>query len=253
MEKAKRAYSVVVRVYTPKREEVVERVDRAMGHAQHFLKVRKQFPALSRLVLLVPNDYDCGDTLGALLERLSAKGLFGNVVPYGPLGHHSCEVLNFGMSAAAKDSSHALIVSGKAMSYLTVPVMRAIDEAFTNGAKAVGIAADELKELVLVGRIQNTFAAWELDALNKVGNFDSKTGVEEIAPLVRLVREFGKCIAPINVVTGKLDVLSSETALARHREVMTTKLARQQDELARVNSCFSEITAGIMPDYPLSI
>lgn len=251
---SKRSYGVLLRVYTPKPEEVADRVERALQHIRHVIAVSKEVPALERMVPIVPLDHDCGQTGGALRDRIFAEGLLGQVAVCERRGHHSCEVLNAGIRALEVDATtHVIIISGKAMSYLTVPAMRAIDEAFANGAKVTGLAVDELKELVLAGRIQNTFAAWDIKALQQVGGFDSRTGVEEIAPLVRLVREYGPCIAPIDVVTGKLDVLSSETALARHREVMTTKLARQQDELARVNSCFSEITAGIMPDYPRSI
>lgn len=249
----KSTYCVALRVYTSKFEEVDDRVERALKHVRQILKVSEEFPTLFSVVLIVPNDYDCGHTYRALLERFGTEKLLEKVALCTPGGHHSCDVLNYGMSVAAVDSSHVLIISGKAMSYLTVSAMRAIDEAFADGAKVAGLAVDELRDIVLAGRIQNTFAAWDLEALNAVGIFDSSSGVEEIAPLVRLVRQFGKCIAPINVATGKLDVLSSETALARHREVMTTKLARQQEELARVNSCFSEIKAGIMPGYPRSI
>lgn len=248
-----RIYGVLLRVYTPKPEEVADRVERALKHVHHVFDVAKEFPALHRVVLVVPRDYDCGLTYQALSKRIDAEGLSSLVSMLTPTGHHSCEALNFGLTAAHLESSHALIVSGKAMSYLTLSVLRAFDEAFACGAKVVGLAVDELHDIVLEGRIQNTFAAWDIKALQQVGDFDSKGGVEEIAPLVRLIREFGQCIAPIDTVAGTLEVLKSETARARHEEVMTTKLVRQQAELDRVGSNFAEIKSGIMPGYQYSV
>lgn len=249
----KRTYGVLLRVYTPKAEEVAERVERALKHVRQILRVSKEFPALQRVVLLVPHDYDCGLVYRALWSRIATEWLKDFVAIYTPHGHHSCEVLNRGLTKLSRDVSHTVIISGKAMSYLTPSTMRAIDGTFADGAKVSGLAVDELRDIVLAGRIQNTFAAWENESLIKVGAFDSKLGVEEIAPLVRMVKKFECCIAPIDVVTGKLEVLASETALARHHEVMTTKIERQQQELKRVDSNFDEISAGIMFGYPQSI
>lgn len=248
-----RTYCAALRVYTPKFEEVGDRVERALKHVRQILKVSEEFPTLFSVVLIVPNDYDCGHTYRALLERFGTEKLLEKVALCTPGGHHSCEVLNYGMSVAAVDSSHVLIISGKAMSYLTVPAMRAIDEAFADGAKVAGLAVDELRDTILAGRIQNTFAAWDLEALNAVGNFDSTTGVEEMAPLVRLIRKFGRCIAPLDTGAGKLDIHESETARARHSEVMLTKLDRQLKEVLRVGSGFAEISSGVLPGYPRSI
>lgn len=248
-----RTYGLLLRVYTPKAEEVADRVERAMKHIHHVFDVAKEFPALHRVVIVVPCDYDCGLTYQVLSKRIDAEGLFSMFSILTPTGHHSCEALNFGLVATHLESTHALIISGKAMSYLTKPAMRAIDEAFANGAKVAGLAVDELRDTVLAGRIQNTFAAWDIDALYQVGEFDSKGGVEEMAPLVRLGRKYGRCIAPLDTGAGALDIHESETARARHNEVMLTKLDRQLKEVLRVGSSFVEISSCVMPGYPRSI
>lgn len=248
-----RTYGVLLRVYTPKPEEVSDRVERALKHVHHVFDVAKEFPALHHVALVIPSDYDCGLTYQVLSKRIDVEGLSNRVSMLMAGGHHSCEALNFGLTAVRLVCSHALIISGKAMSYLTVSAMRAIDEAFANGAKVAGLAVDELRDTVLAGRIQNTFAAWDIDALFQVGEFDSKGGVEEIAPLVRLTRKFERCIAPLDTGAGKLDIHESETARVRHHEVMLTKLDRQLKEVLCVDSSFAEISSGVMPGYPRSI
>lgn len=247
------SYGILVRVYTPKVSEVADRVERAIKHVQHILKVREEFPAIKSLALLVPSNYDCGNTYTALYNRLVAENLLEIVSICICTGHHSCEVLNRGMIIAGLKATHGLVVSGKAMSYFTSSAMKVIDEAFVKGAKVAGLSIDEHNDIVLDGRIQNTFAAWDILALQRVGEFDSREGVEEIAPLVRLVRKYGQCIAPINVGAGSLDIQESDTARVRHYEVMTTKLDRQSQEVLRVGSNFEEITAGIMHGYPRSV
>ncbi len=243
----KRTYGVLLRVYTPKPGEVAGRVERAMKNARQFLAVSKEFPALRRLLLLVPIDHDCGHTHQALFdEGIVDEGMSNQVEAYEFYGHHSCEVLNEGLCRLFSNVTHALIVSGKAMSYLTAQNLQAIDDAFANGAKVAGLAVDELRDTVLSGRIQNTFAAWDIKALQGVGVFDSKDGVEEIAPLIRLARKYGKCIAPIDVGKGELNIQDSQTARARHEEVMRTKTARQQVECDRLGTSFWLIKNSVM-------
>lgn len=242
----KQYYDILVRVYTPKLEEVHERVERALEHARQIIAVSKEFPAIQRVLFLVPMDYDCGETRQALRRRLADEHLIGDAEVVEFAGHHSCEVLNCGLAWLTLGTRHAIIVSGKAMPYFTVSALHAIDRAFTDGAKVAGLAIGELRDIVLNGRIQNTFAAWDVKALVEVGGFDCKTGVEEIAPLIRLAREFGRCIVPIDIESGELDVLMSSTARERHAHVMGTKIAYQQAECERLGSNFEFIRNAVM-------
>lgn len=236
-----RTYGILVRVYTPKVEEVSKRVDRALVHVRQILTVSEEFPALRRVMLLVPQDYDCGQTYHTLRSLIAMEGLQDRVGAYALRGYHSCEVLNQALVELSTTDSHALIVSGKAVSYLTVTSMRAIDHALEEGAKVAGLAVDELRDIVLDGRVQNTFAAWDVDALLGVGGFDCKTDVEEVAPIIRLARKFGLCIAPIDVESSALDVHTSASAKERHKQVMATKLDCQQAECERLGSDFESI------------
>jgi hypothetical protein len=247
-----KTYGVLVRVYTPKAEEVPARVERAVAHAQQLATLWLTHPVIQRIAFVVPSEYDCGATATALEDQLLEEGMRGIDVWSLP-GHHSCEVLNEGIARLQLAVTHAVIISGKAMSYLTVEAMNAVDQAFADSAKVAGVAVDELREVVLSGRIQNTFAAWDIDALRGVGGFDSSLGIEEIAPTARLAEKYGRCIAPLDAAGGALNIAPSETARARHLDVMTTKLARQRSEAERVGSSFEQIMAAILPGYPRHI
>ena len=246
MNAQKRTYGVLLRVYTPKPEEVEGRVERAIKHIRQILAVSKEFPALRRVMILVPLDHDCKQTCQALLDRLELDGLSDHVEVYMPPGYHSCEVLNWGLAELSTNISHALIVSGKAVQYLTRDAMLAIDKAFDGGAKVAGLAVDELRCMVLDGRIQNTFATWDIRALIQSGKFDSMVDVEEIAVLIRLARTFGKCIAPIDVVSDSLDLHGTPTSRKRHEDVMRMKTGKQREECTRLGADFGFIQRSVM-------
>jgi hypothetical protein len=241
-----------VRSYAKNPEEVEDRAKRALdvGLAAAKLFIYGE-PAFDRVLFVVPKDYDCGRTAGAIGAKL-----FGTVVPYDVIevsGHHSSGALNEAL-AYVRDQlhmSHVLIMSGKAVSYLTEPTLEAMDDAFALGAQVVGVEVDELAEIVREGRVQNTFCGWEVNPLLDVGAFDSTNGVEEIAPTVKLIREYGPCVAVIKPSGDEeLDILKSDTAITRHREVMETKAARQIEEAKRLYVDFSFIEQGIIPGYP---
>ena len=238
-------YGVLLRVYTPKESEAEDRVRRAMVHVDKVQEVAREFPRLVHTTLIVPKDHDCGLTAPALTA--AARAYDASVVSViEPSGHHSMEALNQGVRKIYPHASHALIVSGKAMSYLTKEVLTAFDAVSARGAKVAGLALPELADIVSSGRIQNTFAAWNLDALIRVGYFDSALGVEEVAPIIRMIREFGPCVAPIACADGALDIHDSETARERHREVMRTKIEAQELECARLRSSFEFIKTGVI-------
>jgi len=240
-----RTYDILVRVYTPKPEEVPSRVERAIKHGRQIIAVSKEFPQLKRANFLVPEDYDCGQTFGALVARFRGEGFSRKQVglhAYG--GYHSCEALN--KTLLGLSESNVLIVSGKAMTYLTALSLQKIDDAFARGAKASGLAVGELRDIVLSGRLQNTFTAWDRQALLLEEGFDNRKDVEEIAPLIRLARRYGKCIAPIDVEGEGLDVHMSPTALERHRHVMGEKVKRQQEDCERLGADFDFIREHVM-------
>jgi hypothetical protein len=239
-----RRYGILLRTYTAKPEGVADRVIRATEHMEQVQLVWAAFPALVHTVLLVPKDYDCGQTA----HELRGGGFDDTVTVLDPSGYHSCEVLNAGVLRLRElGCSHALILSGKAMPYLTAENLLRIDAAFASGAKVAGLALPELADIVRAGRIQNTFAAWDIEALWEVGCFDCREDVEEIAPLIRLIGRFGQCITPLDCEGGLLDVHPSAEAQERHRTVMAGKLAGQNRECVRLGANFATIQAHVLP------
>ena len=251
---------VVFRSYAKKPELVPEVVARAQTSARLAagLMIVGQY-VFQKIVFLVPTDYDCGETANAISAAIKSEGdsLASRVVVYGAEGHHSCGALNelLALLLLADQVSHVAIVSNKAGAYMTPEIMRSAFAAIASGAKVVGVAMKEMEAIVLSGRVQNTFAVWDLEALADldVPGFDNEAGVEEIAPLIRLVRKYGKCIAVLESSDGKLDIRKSDDGKARHEEVMTTKVREQENEALRLGTEISFIQTGLMEGYPRKV
>lgn len=245
---------LILRSYTKRPEDVagvVARAVKSVARASTLLDSNGE-EIFSAIIVLVPQDYDCGETAKALKKELKLfEDCAPSVVSLEVSGHHSCGVLNQGVAALDGLVDYAVIISNKAIQALTADIMEAMLEAFDNGARVVGVAVDELQDIVREGRIQNTFAGWDVLAFGDVGGFDSEKGVEEISPTVCLIRQHGPCIAVLDPVEKPtLDIRKTADGDARHKEVMNTKLARQLAEVQRVGSDFDFIKSGIMPGYP---
>lgn len=249
-------FGVILRSYAKNSEEVPAVVARAVRSIKHIWSVRDKNDRhiFKSVVVVVPKDYDCGLTAKAVRMALPPYDPFFefNSMVIEPKGHHSCEALNEGVSVLYEQGiDYVEIVSNKAIGAMTHANCYLMLEAFRRGAKVVGVATDELADIVKAGRVQNTFAGWEVKALLEVGGFDSQTGVEEIAPSVRLIQKYGPCIGVIAPAEmPALDIRKSADGVARHNEVMTTKNSRQCDECDRMGVDFEFIKQGILVRYP---
>lgn len=248
---------LLLRSYAKKPEDVAGVAARAIKSIEHARSLYDDSGDLmiGKIVVLIPADYDCGETAFAIIQALPVSVPEDEVFVIEVLGHHSCGALNHGVEVLSTlGVEYAVIISNKAIEALTTDTMVAMSEALDNGAKVVGVAVDELQEIVLEGRIQNTFAGWDIRALLDVGGFDSENGVEEFSPTVRLILEHGPCIAVLDPTDKPaLDIRKSADGKARHEEVMTTKRKRQQEEADRMEVDFIFIKNGIMPGYPRTI
>ncbi len=241
-------YGLLLRVYAKTPEDVNKIVERAITNV--ILAVNLDI--FSNIIVLVPKDYDCGMTAKTLSNKLQEQNIKGIVfeIP----GHHSSEALNETLSEFHWTIDNVVIISGKAMPYLTAANMNAADEAFSAGAMVVGVVVNELENIILSGRVQNTFAVWKLEELLSLGGFQTNLDVEEIDPLVKLIQINGKCIAILDPEEKpKLNIRKSKDGIARHNEVMTTKLKNQQIEVDRLSVDFDFIKNGIMEGYPKKI
>lgn len=239
-------------------EDVAKDIRRAAANAKKATAVTIDGSSIFEKVLfVVPTDHDYGGTARQLRAAFEGEGVSSAVSVFEAKGHHSCGALNEGMQKLRRGGCHfGVIISGKAIDYLTSATMRAMVVAFADGAKVVGVATDELAEIVEVGRIQNTFGGYDLEALFSVDppGFDAENGVEEYAPVARIIRKYGNKVAvlrPSNL--PPLDIRNSADGKARHEEVMRTKDGRQQAEADRVGMNFDEVKVGIMPGYPKSV
>ena len=242
-------YGIIIRIYTPNPEEVPDRIERALKHAMKMRMEAQHVWPLSHIMFVVPSDYDCGQTcstLDAALEKSVSMHQRQVSVSSFP-GHHSCEALNHAVRVLRDHGAERLvIVSGKAVeSYFIAPVLQEIDAKFSAGATVVGVAVDELRDIIHDGRVQNTFAAYDLTKIEEGDLFDSATGVEEMAPLIRFAR-LGRKIGIVDLGAGELAIHDDATSQARHAEVMKTKIARQQAECDRLGSSFEEIRAAVL-------
>lgn len=230
---------------------IVARAVKSINHATSLLREDGE-PVFAAILVVVPGDYDCGITTRSILNALPTNHCSQHVYVIEVPGHHSCEALNEGIDIfESMNIDYAVILSNKAIKSCTVGIIDAMIDSFSRGAKVVGVAIDELKDFVFEGRVQNTFSGWSVTALRTVGGFSSQAGVEEVTPTVRLLWTYDKCIAvlvPTEVRT--LDVRQTPDGRARHEEVMTTKLTRQQQEVQNMGVDFNFIKSGIMAGYP---
>lgn len=258
-------FGAILRVFSQSPQQVEGNVEQVLEAAKAAAELeiggRKVFSKILILVAADPAypDCDCGETLPALLRELPRGGrIEAHAIERGDL---FCGVLNYGMAKLARAGvDYGLVMSHGAKDYLRPDTMEQLLKALEAGAKVTGIAIEELSQSILEGRIANTFAIWDILALQSVGGFDPRAsqprkddqtapylrgwdpkkkgdvyypraGVEEIVPLIRLARVFGSCIAPL-VPAGTAqwhepDPVTDPEGYIRSRSKLGTKLARQ--------------------------
>ncbi len=248
---------------------------------------------VSRVLILVPMDEaytqkDCGETAGKLREAIKARGWNKSVlvheVRHG--GDMFVGILNYGMVKLLRSGcDYGIVLSKEAEAYFTSEAAEDLVSAVEAGAKVAGLAITELTESVMQGRITNTFAMWDLEALGQAGNFDfrnaaprkeaqiksvaeawdsgknfytyNNAGVEEIIPLIQLVRMFGSCIAPILPRGGGVRIWKvpdrnvDPDGHLRHVNKLGTKFVRQSyfAVLLGIDPEMSFLKGGIIPAY----
>lgn len=178
-------------------------------------------------------------------------------------------LLNYGIANQLEDRiPYSITLSHPASSYATQENVDGLLAAMERRARVAGVAIHELRELIERGGIANTFAIWHNKSLMTIGGFDLRAakpplhrahlhekvtglsnikavrhgngkvefhlaGVEEIIPLVRLTRFFGKCIGVVNpqgegMEWKEFDEKTDPRAYHRHLAKMATKEERQR-------------------------
>ncbi len=235
---------VIIRQFAQRPERQVESVDRVLQTIRVAEGISRNQPDWSLFPrVIVPEDvryrdHDCGGTAGLIHEVVRSER-FSRVISL-EKGDSFCGALNRGVWECVTDTfQYALIMSPKAREYLTAENVDLMREALSKpGALVAGLVLPELADSIREGRIANTFAMWYLPALVQVGGFDlmarqgfigedrPNAGVEEIAPLIRLVETFGPCIVPVEPAGEAALSLRSDSGT--HGTKIDTKLPRQQ-------------------------
>jgi len=282
----RKTFGGVLRVFANKPEQVAPQCDRALGLARKILSLHcEKKRVFKKVVIAVPADarrvdHDCGESYAYLrsqLERGERIELINAVDD-----DLFCGVLNRGISRLKTD--YSLVISGAAEEFLDLNFMEQAAAGFHHGAKVIGMAIKEMAHLVHVGAVANTCAIWDSEELFAAGGFDhyaeqpfgpganhnpytderlvgyaqasdgetARTypvaGVEEIVPLVRLVRKHGQCILPVSPTS---DVTWTEPTdpdeLRRHQSKMANKIGRMEFMARHVQAELSFLRIGVMP------
>jgi hypothetical protein len=198
-----------------------------------------------------------------------------------------CMLLNYGVVNQLEDRiPYSLILSHQVASYATQETINALLSAMQNKARVAGVALSELAELISEGRIANTFAMWHNKSLMTVGGFDLRAakpmrqeilhkkkvvghsatkalrhgdgkveyhvaGCEEIIPLLRIVRYFGRSIEVIIPVGEEAEWKETSEELDphgyhRHLAKLATKDARQRYMAALEEMDIAYLKKGLM-------
>ncbi|MFZ5392189.1 MAG: hypothetical protein ACOZAR_03240 [Patescibacteria group bacterium] len=267
-------YGVILRTYATKEQDVEKRVKMVQETVKKVLAVEvggeKVFSRTDILVWSSPRfkDSDCGKTVPAMKEALAEF----ECVEIEEVKNFDlfCGILNYGVAKQLRNGiDYSLIMSPDVHSYMTPGIIEKMIEKFDSGAKAVGLAINELTESIKEGRLANTFLLWDNLALLSLGGFDflakkltseeSETfkkaefkriqGVEEVIPLARLTQEFGPCLAVVvpDGVGGEYILPTDPELLERHLQKMRSKKERQDFLLSQAGFDTEFLKSGVMP------
>lgn len=282
----------LVRCFARESGLVDNAVHLAIASVERMLSVAIEGRAfVSRVEILIPMDpdyaeKDCGETAARLRETIKAKNwknVFVSEVRHGDI---FVGILNYGAAKLLRAGcDYGIILSKEAETYFTVEAAQDLIQAAESGALAMGLAITELTESIMQGRIANTFTMWHLMSLIQVGGFDLRSakpkkeapiksraeawekgklfyvydnaGVEEIVPLIRLIRTFGPCIAPILPrgegvkIWQAPDPATDHEGYVRHINKMGTKFVRQSYFAVseQTDPEMSYLKGGVMDSY----
>ncbi len=248
-------------------------------------------PFISRIEVLVPRDesyveHDFGGTAASLRQAIASrswKNVFVTEVKHGDI---FVGLLNYGMAKLLRGGcDYGVVLSKEAESYFSVEAAEDFIRAAESGALVAGLAINELTESIMQGRIANTFSMWHIMSLIQVGCFDLRNakqkketpitcraeawdaqkghwqydlaGVEEIIPLIRLMRTFVEqpCIAPILPRGDGIKVWKAPEpqvdpeGYTRHVNKLGTKFVRQSHFADQENADLSFLQGGVMEAY----
>lgn len=282
----KNRIGLLLRTFATKEDDVARRVELMQRVIDRVNDTAIDFPVFSRIDILVYADRrypdaDCGKTYGAMIDTFGRnENIFIEEVPFGDI---FCGLGNYGFAKQLRGGmDYSMTMSPEVHSSLRLDNLDPMIEALDQGARAVGLALNELEQSVLEGRLSGTFMIWNLMSLLTVGGLDLRAarphndreahymrgwhpargevyyplaGVEEMIPLARMVEYFGPCLAAV-LPRGRgeqryqvPDPISQPELYERHVKKMGTKSERQSTHLAAIGYDTSWLKGGLMPSY----
>ncbi len=275
----------LIRTFATKKEQVEKRSELTVNIVEKMMatKVAGQKVFAGGNVLIFADKHfgdraDCGQMLPALTETIKHEAVVVEECHHGDL---FCGLGNLGLVRTAnRGFKWMFAISPEAASYMNEKNMTKLVEAAMNGAKAIGLAINELQSSIFEGCITNTFAMWNVEALFTVGGYDlmaamaddpnhanwkrgwdsekgfvfyPSQGVEEIPALCRMIKVYGQCIAtilPSQANRAKYKLPTNPALLERHIAKMSAKYARQISMAEKTGFDLSYIKGGILDGYP---
>ncbi len=282
----KNRIGLFLRTFATKESDVERRVELMQSVFDRIDDLGTDFSIFGRIDILIYADKrypdaDCGLTYKAMVDAFSDRN--GVVIEEVPFGDIFCGLGNYGFAKQLRGGmNYTMTMSPEVHSYLHLENLIPMIEALMSGAKAVGLALNELSQSVLEGRLSGTFMMWDLISLLTVGGLDLRAarpkderlahymrgwheekgevyyplaGVEEMIPLAYLVDYFGPCLAALlprganDQCYQVPDRLTQPELWERHVRKMGTKFERQSTHLASIGYDISWLKGGLMPAY----
>ena len=237
----------VLRVYGSSGDGADERirkgVEASIELANFELDDRRAF---KQVIILVPVDHDTCHTAERLRDELERRGR-RDIVVLEEHGYHSGAALNGPYRVLRRYGvTHVLYISRKAVKeHLTASNLETALYGLRSGFKVVGIRFPEFGDETC-NPINNTFAVWEINPLDAACGFDSLVGVEEVRPVIEILRLYGSgSVGYFESEGAGLDLRVATSAKERHDTVVNTKKPRQEQEAARAGESLDFITSQV--------
>lgn len=272
---------VVMRSFARTAEKTAETADRVMKALEAICRYQKPDWVVSMILVMIPidrkyKDSDSGQLGEEIRRRWSEYLELSDEGGHAPAPKASVRVIEFSGVLFVTAQNVALQIlrrSGvdtmitlapSAARYFDLETVDDMMGAFASGAQVVGISIPEdgIDEFVNRGTLGGPIAAWDLESLieargfdqaaaqAKIGEENPNAGCEEIYPLIRIIKLYGPCYAPINTLALVPKRVLEGEDLARHEKQIETKTERQLTHARSLGVHDLEFFAqAVMPEY----
>jgi len=254
----KKRVGILMRSFARTPDKTDETVQRIMKAVKEIVWFEGTDWSVSLILSVIPvdrsyKDSDSGDLSGAvrlawLKYRQSLSGPEHVWPPKADFMVHEVSTdlfvgaQNFALGLFASSHVDVMVtLAPSAARYFDRDTAEDVMSALKAGVRVVGISIPEdgIDELVYRGTLGGPIVAWDLKSLVGVGGFDERAaqprigeenpnaGCEEIYPLVRIIKKYGACMAPVQTQARVERRKLEGEDLARHEKQIATKTEHQ--------------------------